>query len=318
MQLGIAGIGIYAPETCHTAEYISGQTGIPRDVLVERFGLSAKRRAGEEEHVTAMGHRAAASALEAAGVEPGQIDLLIYHGSQYKEYQPWSAACRLQELVGARRAQAFEVYSLCAGAPVAMRTARALMREDARIRTALLVTATRESHLIDYTNQRTRFLFNIGDGAAAAVLRREHPQNRILGCAMRSDGSFAMDVIVPDGRLDVPDPAGMKERLDPVSFPNFLAVVDEALAEAGLGRADVRFLAATHMKRSLHTALLEALGLTWEQTYYLSEYGHLQSADQYIALWEGARRGLLKPGDVAVLAAAGTGYTWSAAAVRWG
>lgn len=320
MQIGIRGIGVYTPSGSHTAAQISQQTGIPEQILTDRFGLRQKCRAGADEHVAEMGRKAALAACAEAGIEPAELDLVLFHGSQYKDYQPWSAACRIQDLIGARKAAAFEVYALCAGAPVALKTARGLMRDDASLRNVLLVASTKEADLIDYANQNARFLFNIADGAAAVVLQQGLTRNQLLGCAVRSDGSFSLDVIVPPGEqhLTVPDPESMKVRLDPISFPNFLGVVDGALAEAGLTRSDVTFLGATHMKRSMHQGMLDALGLTWEQTFYLEDYGHLQSADQYIALQEGARRGILKPGDVAVLAAAGTGYTWSAAVVRWG
>lgn len=320
LVIGIAGLGVYTPPGVHTAEWIGAQSGIPADVIVSKFGLRQKCRAGPEEHVAEMGRKAALSALADAGLDPDEVDLVLYHGSQYKDSNPWSAACRIQDRIGARRAAAFEVNALCAGAPVALKAAGALMAAERSYRTVLLVAATREADLIDYRNPRSRFLYNMADGGAAAVLRRGLDRHRFLAAALRSDGSFSHDVLVPPGGryLDVPDPEGMKARLDPVSLPNFLGVVDEALALAGLDRSAVRFLAATHMKRSIHQALLDALGLTWEQTYYLEDYGHLQSADQYIALQEGARRGLLKSGDIAVLAAAGTGYTWSAAVVRWG
>lgn len=318
--IGIAGMGVYTPPGVHSAEQISGETGIPAAVLVSKFGLRQKPRAGPGEHVAEMGRRAALVALADAGIDPGEIDLVLFHGSQYKDTNPWSAACRIQDQVGAHRAAAFELYALCAGAPVALKTVRALMADDPALRTALLVAATREADLVNYHNPRTRFLFNIADGAAAVVLQRGLARHQILGAAVRSDGSFSQDVLVPPGErfLEVPDPAGMKARLDPITFPRFLGVVDGALARSGLTRADVTFLAATHMKRSIHQALLDALGLGWDQTFYLEDYGHLQSADPYIALWEGARRGLLQPGAIAVLAAAGTGYTWSAAVVRWG
>lgn len=320
VTIGIRGIGLYRPPGVETAAGIARETGIPEPVLIEKFGLRQKCRAGPGEHVTEMGHKAAQAALAAAELRPEDLDLILYHGSQYKEYQPWSAALRIQDLLGARRATAFEVYSLCAGAPVALRTAAALMQSDPALRRVLLVAATREGDLVDYQNPRTRFLYNIGDGAAALVLERGYGQNQLLGTAVHSDGQFSLDVIVPPqtGSLEVPDPEGMKERLDPVAVANFVAVMDAALAEAGLSRKDVAFLGATHMKRSMHQALLDALGLSWEQSYYLEEWGHLQSADQYIALHEGARLGLLRPGQVAMLAAAGIGYTWSAAVIKWG
>jgi 3-oxoacyl-[acyl-carrier-protein] synthase-3 len=148
-----------------------------------------------------------------------------------------------------------------------------------------------------------------------------------------TDGSFAEDVIMPAGgsrhpptegtvaagmhTLTVPDPDGMKERLGPVSGANFLSVADEALEQSGYDRSDVDFLALTHMKRSFTEYLRDQLDLGPEETYYLDEYGHVQSVDQVLAIDEGKRVGRLTSGDVVLFLAAGTGYTWAATVLDW-
>ncbi len=355
----IAGLGVYLPDQVETAQEIAAQTGIPADVVREKMGLHRKHRAGPAEHVTAMAAKAAQQALADAHVTPGDIDLLIYFGSEYKEFPVWSAAAHVQRLIGAYNAWAYEIYALCGGGIVAFKTARDHLLADPALRRILLVAATREADLVDYTNARSRFLFNIADGAAAAVLERagggESPahdgrDHRVLASALETDGRFSLDVLVPVGgsllppasegapgvsqaallsaaglpsgvrlahKLDVPDQEGMRARLDPVSFEHFMSVIDRALAASGVPRSEVRFLAATHMKRSIHQKLLDTLNLTWEQTYYLENEGHVQAADQIIGLVEGEKLGRLRPGDVAVLVAAGLGYTWGATVVRW-
>ncbi len=86
----------------------------------------------------------------------------------------------------------------------------------------------------------------------------------------------------------------------------------------GASLSDVRFLGITHMKRSFYLEILQAVGLTPEQSVYLEDYGHVQSVDQVLALELGLAAGKIQPGDLVVLAGAGTGYTWSAIALRWG
>jgi 3-oxoacyl-[acyl-carrier-protein] synthase-3 len=156
----------------------------------------------------------------------------------------------------------------------------------------------------------------------------------VLESAFLTDGSFSEDVIMPAGgsrrpsspetvqqnlhRLDVPNPQGMKERLDLVSLPNFLSVIREAVERSSYSLSDVRFLALTHMKRSFHHRILEAFGLREEQSFYLEDCGHVQAADQILALERGLACGRVKQGDLVVLAGAGTGYTWAATALRWG
>lgn len=317
-DIGIARLAYYVPPGLHTSEHMARETGIPQWVLEEKFGLRQKHRAGPDEHVAAMAVKAARQALD--GFDPERIDALVYFGSEYKDYYVWSAAAEIQRQLGARRAYCFEIKALCAGAPMALNALRAMMRSDPGLHHVLAVAATKEGELINYQDPQTRFLFNIADGAAAVLLERGHSRNVVLESALITDGTFARGVFVPLGGryLEVPDPAGMKDRLDPISLPNFLACVREAVDKSGYAMRDIRFLACTHLKRSFHKAILEALALSDEQTFYLEDYGHVQAADQLIALVEGEKRGRLQPGDLAVLVAAGTGYTWGATCVRWG
>ncbi|MBV9282055.1 MAG: 3-oxoacyl-ACP synthase, partial [Chloroflexi bacterium] len=276
-------------------------------------------------HVSDMAVAAGRAALQDAGVSPDEVDLVIYCGSEYKDYIVWSAAVSIAHRLGCRRAQAFEVYALCAGTPIALRTARALMQAEPDLRTVLVVAASKESELVDRTNGRTRFMFTFGDGAGAALLRREGLRNRVLESASLVDGTLSQTVVMPAGGsrangsdaqryLDVPDLPGMRARLDEVSGPNFLRVAREALRRSGRGHVD--FLAPVHLKRSMHDWLRRELGAS--RGVYLDGYGHMQAADQIVALAEGRRRGLLRDGDVVLLAAAGVGYTWAATVVVWG
>jgi 3-oxoacyl-[acyl-carrier-protein] synthase-3 len=119
-------------------------------------------------------------------------------------------------------------------------------------------------------------------------------------------------------RLDVPDPEGMKERLDARSMQNFLAVVDAALVQSGHSRRDINYLNLLHMKRSAHDFVLRELGLRDEQSYYLAEYGHIGQQDQMISIKHALETGQLRDGDLMVMAAAGIGYAWAASVVQWG
>jgi hypothetical protein len=110
----------------------------------------------------------------------------------------------------------------------------------------------------------------------------------------------------------------MKRRLDTVSMPNFLAVIDEALARSGRTRADIGYLNLLHMKRSAHRAILEALGLREDQSCYLSDLGHVGQQDQMFLIRRGLEPGRLRDADLMVMAAAGIGYAWAAAWVAWG
>jgi 3-oxoacyl-[acyl-carrier-protein] synthase-3 len=330
MSVGIMGLGLYAPPDVVTAEQLSEETGIPADVLFEKFGVRQVHRAGADCHVSDMSIAAVHAAIEDAGVDPDEVDLLVYCGSEWKDHIVWSAATYIAHQVGCHRAEAFEIYALCAGTPIALRTVKDMMTAEPSIRTAVIVAASKESALVDRSRENTRFMFNFGDGASAAVIRRDLSRNIVLGSASMVDGSLSKDTVMPAGGsrhmpsfetvqngmhyLDVPDLDRMRNRLDEVSSQNFLHVIKSALERSRYERAD--FVAAVHMKRSMQRWLLDALGA--ERSFYLEDYGHMQAADQFAILVEARQRDLLREGDVVVLAAAGVGYTWSASVVRWG
>lgn len=320
------------PGGWESSREIAERSGIPLAVVEEKFGLKGKHRAGPDEHVSDM-CVAAARPLVAA-VSPEAIDAVIYFGSPHKDYPVWMVAPRIQHELGVQGAPAFEVASVSAGLPFALDVARSLMLANAHYRTVLLVGASKESTLIDYNNQRSRFMFNFGDGAVAAVLRRGHPHNRVLATAAMTDGSFHDYVKVPAGGsrlpasaetvsqglhcLDVSDPRTMKERLDPVSAERFIQVAWQAAERSGYRPEQIRFVAMLHTKRSLFAQVMEALGVPPERWVYLDKYGHMSAIDPLVALDEGRRQGLVHPGDLVILLTAGTGYSWAATALVWG
>ncbi len=118
--------------------------------------------------------------------------------------------------------------------------------------------------------------------------------------------------------LDVADPAAMKQRLDETSLDNFVAAAKGAVERSSARLEDVSYLCGIHMKRSMHDALLDALGVPAERAAYLDDTGHMSGVDPLLALDRAARAGELADGDLVLLLAAGTGYTWAASVVRWG
>ena len=110
----------------------------------------------------------------------------------------------------------------------------------------------------------------------------------------------------------------MKGGLDEVSLPNFVAAVQGALERSGVTQADISYLCGIHMKRSMHEALVAALGVDPARAAYLDDAGHMSGVDPLLALDRAARAGELADGDLVLLLAAGTGYTWAASVIRWG
>lgn len=331
-QIGIAGLGVYLPDARIGSAEIAEWSRLPLEVIEEKMGILEKPRAGPDDHASTM---ATAAAMQALGeTDPGELDLIIYTGSMHKDHYVWSAAAKVQELLGARSAYAFETVSLCSTNVLTLKVAKDLMTSDPSLRTVLLCGGHRTSDLIDYENPRTRFLFNLSDGGSAILMRRDMGRNEVLGSAFITDGRFASDVAMPAGgsrmpataetvekglhTFDIPDIEGFKSRMDEVSADNFFAVIRESLARSGLDESDIDFLCLNHMKRSFHDTVLKELGLSQDQAIYLADIGHIGAPDQVVALKRALEQGRVNDGDVVVVAAAGLGFTWGSTIVRWG
>jgi 3-oxoacyl-[acyl-carrier-protein] synthase-3 len=330
----MAATASYLPERWMPAAEVAGASGIPESVLLEKFGLRGKHIAAPDEHVSDLAVAAGSRLLAEHGVDPATIDVVLYYGSTWKDYAVWQAAPWIAHRLGCSRAYAVEYDSVSMGTPVALRAARALLVAEPEWRTALVVAASRESYLLDYGNERARFMFNFGDGAVAGLLVADTDRNLVLASHAITDGSFALQVKVPaggsvepashasvEGRrhyLDVVDPAAMKDGLDQVSLANFVAAARGAVERSGARLEDVSYVSGIHMKRSMHAAILDALGVPAERASYLDDTGHMSGVDPLLGLDRAVRAGEIADGDLVLLLAAGTGYTWAATALRWG
>jgi 3-oxoacyl-[acyl-carrier-protein] synthase-3 len=311
-----------------SAAEVAERSGIPEPVIVDKFGLRGKHIAAEDEHVSDLSVRAAETLLREADVDPESIDVVMYYGSMWKDYAVWQAAPWIAHRIGASNAYAVEYDNVSCGTPVALRIARDMLRAEEELQRVLVVAACRESYLLDYGNERSRFMFNFGDGAVAGLLEKDGGRNELLGCHGITDGTFSLQVKVPSGGsvspnggyrfLDVADPASMKNGLDVVSLPNFVAAARGALERSGATLEDVGYLCGIHMKPSMHRLLVEALGVDPARAAYLDDTGHMSGVDPLFALDRAARAGELRDGELVLLLAAGTGYTWAASVVRWG
>lgn len=335
IQLGLVSAGAYVPNTVITSAEIAERTGIPEPVIRERFGLEQKPIPGPDDHPHAMAVRASLDALQRGGVAADEIDVVLSTTEEWKEHPLWTTSVALAHDLGATRAWGIDVQMRCATTIAAIKLARGLMAAEDDVRTVLIAGGYRNGDFVDYKNPRARFLTNLSCGGGAILLRKDHPRNRVLGVRVKVDGAFSRDVIVPAGgtvealapgatpgtgryALDVPDPEGMKARLDDLSMQNFVAVIDDALREAGRSRADIGYLNILHMKRSAHDFVLRELGVAQDNSVYLSRVGHVGQQDQAISIVQGLEQGRLRDGDLMVMVAAGIGYVWAGAAVQWG
>jgi 3-oxoacyl-[acyl-carrier-protein] synthase-3 len=266
--------------------------------------------------------------LSKSGFDPAAVDVVLYFGSMWKDYAVWQAGPAIADRLGCGNAYAVEYANVSYGAPAALRVARDMLAAEDGLGAVLAVGASRESYLLDYANERARFMINFGDGAAAALLVKNGGVGEVLGSHGITDGSLSRHVKVPSGgsvdpegarrTLDVVDQTAMKERLDEVSLPNFVRAAEGALARSGASLAELDYLCGIHMKRSMHDALVSALGVDPGRAAYLDDAGHMSGVDPLLALDRASAAGDLADGDLVLLLAAGTGYTWAASVVRWG
>ncbi len=329
--VGITGLGTYLPKGRVSAAELAETTGLPAWVVEEKLGLVERVVPGEGDHPTAMGVWAAERALRDAGVAADEVDVVISITEEYKEYPVWTAGIKLAHDVGARNAYAYDIGQKCGTTVLALKQAKDLLTADESVNTVLVAGGYRNSDLIDLRDPDVRFMYNLGAGGGALVVQRGRG-HELLGSSFITDGSFSLDVLVPVGgtkapvdasnvgdyRLQVPDPAGMKSRLEQASLDNFITVVERAVERSGATTRDIDYLAMLHVKRSAHAYLLGRLGLDEAQSTYLERYGHIGQVDQVLSLELAREAGKLRPGDLAVLVAAGVGYVWNAIGVRWG
>ncbi len=334
--VGLESWGIYLPKERHSSDYISKETGIPKVILEDKFGLKSKTVPGPEDHTVAMGAKASFQALERARITPNDIDIIIWAGEVYAERPMMTYGIKLQKFLGnPTHPWAFDINQRCGTFLVGMLLAKSLIQTDPEINRILVASGYRNSDLINYKNPRSRFMISLAASGAAAVIKGDSNKNEILGISAISDGRFADDVYVPAGGteypisaeaieqdliyLDVPDPDGLKERLDNFSMASFVKVIDDALKKSGYKREDIGYLALLHMKRSAFEYVANAIGVDpYKQATYFEDIGHNGQNDGIISLEYGIKSGKISDGDIVVLTAAGIGWAWNAGVIKWG
>ncbi|WP_199860637.1 3-oxoacyl-ACP synthase [Oceanobacillus damuensis] len=330
-MIGIQATSIYEPEQKENAAVLARKTGIPEQVIIDKFGLYEKRIAPDHMHASDLAIAAGKKIL--TEVDPKTIDVVIYFGSPFKDYQIWTASSKIQYELQTTNAYSFEMMNVSSCFPIAVKIAKDMLHSDENVSNILLVGGSKESMIVNYDNPRSRFMFNFADGGAAALITKNATKSEILASSIITDGSFSEDVLALGGGsvhpissevvqqkmqyIDVPDPASMKERLDLVSMENFTKVIKQSLERSGLTLDELKVLLPLHTKKSMFTEMLERVGLKEEQAIYLTHHGHMSALDPCYGLYLAEESGMLKRGDIAVIVSAGTGYTWAATAIRW-
>jgi len=343
MKIGIVDYVTYTPDKLMTADELSHLVNIPADVLRDKMGIrhihvgdSINDQPGK------MAVKCAKALIEKTGIDPLDIDMILYAGETYAEYICWTVGIMVQDAIGAKNAYAWDLSFRCAGLPLAMKIAKDMMTADEKLINVLICCGNNNAQLVDYKDPNQSFMFNMGPGAFAMLLRRGYEANQVLGTGIITDSQFHSDVIGMTGGsqqpltqemvlemaadpektrrfnlLTLPDAAGMKKRLAAASLPNFANSVRMACEQSGITPADINFIGVVHIGNRAHYALLDELGIDHDKTVFLWDDGHCGQVDPLLAVDYGLREGKIKDGDVVALVGAGTGYAFGCTIVKW-
>lgn len=296
--------------------------------IAERTGITERGLCHME--TTDMAEVAARHALAAAGLEPTDLDLIIMCTLTPEVSCP-SAACSLQERIGAVNAAAFDLNAACSGFVYGSVTAASMIAAGAK-RTVLVVGVEKLHFLIDYRDRNTCVLF--GDGAGAVVYEAiDDPADSsgpgVLGTDLGADGVSGSTMVVPTlgsrGELtSTRDPANSRLHFEgqavfKIAVRGMIDSVCRALDRAGLTADDVDLVVPHQANERIIRAAASRLGLSDDQVMLnIATHGNTSAASIPMALNDALDTGRVRPGDIVVFTAFGGGVTWGSVVLRWG
>ena len=329
MKIGIVSYGLYFPKRYETAEDVAIKAGL---TLQEVMALGIKRKSlpSQDDQPVSMAVKAAEEAFErAAGIQPADVDVVIWTGEEYKDYIAQTASIRLQEETGCRNAWAFDLVGQGVTSIIGLRIARDLMIGDESINTVLLAGGTRNVDLVDYGNPDTRFLLASSASGGAMLLRRGLGKNRLLATAFTVDEDMADEVFVPGGGTEIPfKPENLDSNVmfyrtpHPDLVRNYLdkrwAQALSEVTQHVLSDLAPDYVALRHLTPADRIAVLEHLEAGSEQSAALDNWGCHGTNDVILSLDIGLKNSAIRDGSHVVLVSGGIGFTFAAALIRWG
>lgn len=326
MNTAIVGTGSYLPESVLGNAELGELLGVGEQWILDKTGIKERRIAAPDEVTSDLAAVASRRALDAAGIDADEVDVIILASSTKDQPIPASASI-LQAKIGASRAAAFDIDAACTGFVYAFILAHSLLSAGEQYRTALVVGADLYSRFLDYEDKRTCVL--LGDGAGAVVLSKTEEGSGLLSQALVSDGTQADLVQIPGGGSRQPASTESlaahghylkmrgREVRDLASrvLPELIA---DLLKSAKLEMSDVRLIVPHQANGVMLAEWADTLQLSPGQMHLtVHNYGNTGSASVPITLDDGVRQGLITRGDAIVLVAFGGGMTWGGTIVRW-
>ncbi|UCF31705.1 MAG: ketoacyl-ACP synthase III [bacterium] len=326
MRTSIAGTGSYLPDRVLTNADLEKMVDTTDEWILSRTGISERRIAAPEQATSDLAIEAGRMALEMAGLEGGEIDLIIV-ATLTPDYLFPSTAGLVQRALGAHRAAAFDLEAACTGFIYALAIGD-LFVSSGKYSRVLVIGAEVLSRFLDWEDRNTCVLF--GDGAGAAVLVPSEDGIRgIVSTHLHNDGRMAELLHAPAGGSRRPtDAEALAQKLYTVKMQGnevfkiavtkLSDVVDEILDANGLKEEDVDFLVPHQANLRIIKATARKLRLPMDKVIVtVDRHGNTSAASVPLALDEAVRSNRIRSGDTVLLEAFGGGLTWGGALVNW-
>ncbi|MAN80902.1 MAG: 3-oxoacyl-ACP synthase [Rhodospirillaceae bacterium] len=327
----ILGCGSYLPERIVTNDELAQRVDTTDEWIVERTGIRQRHIAEEGQLTSDLALAAAERAIEHAGIDVDDIDLVILATTTPDQTFP-STATKVQAALGMSNGAAFDIQAVCSGFLYGISTADAFIRSG-QARTVLLIGAETFSRILDWEDRGTCVLF--GDGAGAVVLQASangadkdndasagHNQERgVLSTHLHSDGKLN-NLLYVDGGPSSTQTVGHVRMVGREVFrhavTNLAAVVDEALDANSLEREDITWIVPHQANKRILDSTARKLGVSPDRVVTtVDRHANTSAASIPLALDAAVKDGRIKRGDLLLLEAMGGGLTWGSALVRW-
>lgn len=325
INAGILGMGHAYPEGVLTNADLEKIVETSDEWITSRTGIKQRHKAKENEYTSMFGTAAAKQALERAGLEPTDIDLIVCATTTPDQIMP-STGALIQAQLGATNAAGMDIFAACSGFIYGLTMVESMIRTG-QIKYALVIGAEVLTKYVDYTDRTTCVIF--GDGAGAAVVGPVEAPKGILATKIRSDGRYEEQLYAPGGGTKL---GTTHETIDnrmhffkmkgnelfKVAVRSMADISAEMLEKAGYTVDDVKVVIPHQANQRITDAVASRLGVPEEKVYSnIAEHGNTSSASIPIALDECIQSGRIKEGDLVLLTAFGGGVTWGASVIRF-
>ncbi|KMJ45574.1 beta-ketoacyl-ACP synthase III [Xenorhabdus khoisanae] len=317
MYTKILGTGSYLPAQVRTNADLEKMVDTSDEWIVTRTGIRERRIAAEDENVAVLGFKAAEKAIEMAGIDKTQIDLIVVATTSSTHAFP-SAACQIQQLLGIQGVAAFDVAAACAGFTYALSIVDKFIKTGAA-KHALVIGSDIISRVVDPEDRSTIILF--GDAAGAMVVGASEEPG-ILSTHLHADGRYGDLLSLPhQSRVKGDTPAYVTmvgNEVFKVAVRELANIVDETLEANNLAHTQLDWLVPHQANLRIISATAKKLNMAMDKVVItLDRHGNTSAASVPTAFDEAVRDGRIQRGQLILLEAFGGGFTWGSALVRF-